>query len=99
MGLFVHFIASFYFVVYLDLGILGTGYSSACSFFVTFLALIYFSLKQEDIKETMVWPDYRIFFGLKEYLYIAVPSMLMIFLDWWVWELMILLSGYLSVPE
>jgi len=25
--------------------------------------------------------------------------MLMIFLDWWVWELMILLSGYLSVPE
>ena len=95
----MHFIASFFFVVYLDLGILGTGYSSACSFFVTFLALIYFSFKQKDIRETMVWPDTRIFLGLKEYLYIAIPSMLMIFLDWWVWELMILLSGYLSVAE
>jgi hypothetical protein len=47
----------------------------------------------------MVWPDMRILLGLKEYLQIAIPSMLMIFLDWWVWELMILLSGYLSVPE
>jgi MATE family multidrug resistance protein len=97
--LIVHFLASIYFVVYLNLGILGTGYSSACSFLVTFLALIYFSFQQKEIQETMVWPDRRIFLGLREYLQIAIPSMLMIFLDWWVWELMILLSGYLSVPE
>jgi Na+-driven multidrug efflux pump len=50
LGLIVHFFASIYFVVYLDLGILGTGYSSACSFFVTFFALIYFSLQQKEIQ-------------------------------------------------
>ena len=34
-----------------------------------------------------------------EYLKIAFPSMVMICSDWWVWEFMCLISGWLGVDE
>ena len=61
--------------------------------------LLIFSHREQELRDTEVWPDMNIFLGLKDYLKIAVPSMFMIFLDWWVWELMILMSGYFSVAE
>jgi multidrug resistance protein, MATE family len=34
-----------------------------------------------------------------EYFSIGIPSTIMLCLDWWVWELLILISGYLGVHE
>ena len=44
-------------------------------------------------------PDKRIFEanGLKQYWRLGWPSSLMISLDIWVWELLVLISGYLGV--
>lgn len=42
----------------------------------------------------MIWPDSRTFVGIWPYIKLAVPTTIMICLDWWVWELMILMCGY-----
>ena len=37
--------------------------------------------------------------GAKAYLRIAIPTTIMICLDWWAWELMILISGTFGVDQ
>ena len=44
-------------------------------------------------------PDHRVFLGFNTYMSLAVPSTIMLVLDWWIWELMVLISGYLGVNE
>lgn len=47
----------------------------------------------------MVWPDRRIFKDLGAYFFMGVPYALMIVIDQWAWELLILLSGFWTVNE
>lgn len=44
-------------------------------------------------------PDRRVFDELKQYMKIGIPSTIMLCLDWWVWELLILISGWLGTHE
>lgn len=44
-------------------------------------------------------PDRRVFEDLKQYMKIGIPSTVMLCLDWWVWELLILISGWLGTHE
>ena len=36
---------------------------------------------------------------LKEYFKLAVPTWIMVALDWWIWELMALIAGFIGVKE
>ena len=47
----------------------------------------------------MILPDKRVFTDFKEYFALAIPSTIMVTLDWWIWEFMVLISGWLSVEE
>jgi MATE family multidrug resistance protein len=51
----------------------------------------------KDIKDAWFLPNKQSFTGLKEYLYLAIPSTLMLCLEFWGFEIMTLLSGYISV--
>jgi multidrug resistance protein, MATE family len=73
---------------------MGTGLANVSTQIIVFILLQVYSWQQEELKEAMIWPDARIFLGLKEYISLAVPTTIMICLDWWVWELMILMCGY-----
>jgi MATE family multidrug resistance protein len=39
------------------------------------------------------------FRGLGSYVKLGIPTTIMICLDWWVWELMIIITGYLGVEN
>ena len=39
------------------------------------------------------------FDGIRQYLNIGLPNVILLYMNFWVWELMILLSGLLSVHE
>lgn len=51
------------------------------------------------MKKALVCPDRRVFEDSWEFLSIAFPNVLMLCLDWWVFELMIVFSGWLGVKE
>jgi len=61
MGFFVHFGGSYYFVIYLNLGISGTGYAGLCTFTTNYIVILIFANLQDDIKECRIWPDKRMF--------------------------------------
>ena len=52
-----------------------------------------------DISEAVIMPDQRVFADFKEYFRLAIPSTVMVTLDWWIGEFMVLISGWLSVDE
>lgn len=94
-----HYLWCQIFVIHLEFGIVGTGISNVITQSLTFLLLIFYTNTQEDIDQAIQWPDSRIYEGMSEYFSIGIPSTIMLCLDWWVWELLILISGYLGVHE
>jgi len=47
----------------------------------------------------MFWPDKRIFEDLGAYFWLGLPSAIMIVLDQWAYEILILLAGIWTVEE
>lgn len=37
--------------------------------------------------------------GIRQYANVGVPNVILLYMNFWIWELMILLSGLLSVHE
>ena len=61
IGIFFHFIFSWIFVLYLKMGITGTGIAGILmNLFVFIIQFIYANFFVQDLKETLGWPDSRI---------------------------------------
>lgn len=99
VGTTFHGLWLYLFVIKYDMEIAGIAYANILSTTIIFILLIWFTYRQEELREAWMLPDRRIFNGLCDYVALSVPMTIMICLDWWVWEFMILLSGYLGVVE
>jgi MATE family multidrug resistance protein len=53
----------------------------------------------KDLKDLLFFPCKECFTHLKEYLKLGIPSTLMLSLEFWAFEIITLMSGYLSVDE
>ena len=52
-----------------------------------------------EISEAVFLPDSRCFYGIREYMKIGIPCVIMICLDGWAWHLMSFTSGYIGVYD
>lgn len=59
---------------------------------------IYITLKKE-FKESWILPNKDVLKDLKPYIKLAIYATLMLAAEWWLFELLTLISGYLSVEE
>eukprot|EP00350_Pseudokeronopsis_sp_OXSARD2_P005402 CAMPEP_0170552946 /NCGR_PEP_ID=MMETSP0211-20121228/10827_1 /TAXON_ID=311385 /ORGANISM="Pseudokeronopsis sp., Strain OXSARD2" /LENGTH=69 /DNA_ID=CAMNT_0010861017 /DNA_START=626 /DNA_END=835 /DNA_ORIENTATION=+ len=62
------------------------------------LAIVILSF-DESIKEAWFMPGLESFRGLKEYFMIALPNGVMTIFEFWAFELLTLMSGYLSINQ
>ena len=99
VGTAFHGLWLYLFIIKFDMEIAGLAYANILSTSIIFALLMWFTYSQKELREAWMLPDRRIFNGLGEYVALAIPMTIMICLDWWVWEFMILLSGYLGVIE
>ena len=64
--------------------------------------MVCYSHSIDEIKEALVFPSVRDILNLSslsEYMELGVPSALMLCLEWWVFEIMILMAGFIGVDE
>ena len=99
MAMVMHAFWCYIFVDRLDWGIAGTGYANVLNQFVQFCLLVILTNIEEDMQEAIVPADSRMLNGLWSYAKLGVPSTIMICLDQWCWELMIIMTGYLGVDN
>ena len=52
-----------------------------------------------EIKDAVQWPNKRAFKDIRQYLELGIPSALMVCLEWWAFEVMTLITGYIGVNE
>jgi len=81
------------------MGIVGIGYANVCSQIIVYAMLLIFTYYQEHLREAWIWPDATVVKAMGSYFALALPSTFCLVLDWWVWELMVLISGYLGVTQ
>lgn len=83
----------------MELGIVGIGYASTLSNLTVYSSLIIYSSCIPELKEAVFLPDKKTFRMLSQYLALGVPSVLMMMLEWWAYEVMTLMAGYIGVNE
>lgn len=100
VAVFLHYFWCQLFVVQLDLQIVGLGIANAITFSLALIAMLIYQSQLQDIqKSACSLFDKRVFDseGLKQYANVGFPNVLLLYMNFWIWELMILLSGLLSV--
>ena len=97
-----HYLWCSIFVVQHNLGIFGLGLANCITYAVALtLVMIYQTNLPEIQKAKCSMFDKRVFDleGIRQYTSVGVPNVLLLYMNFWIWELMILLSGLLSVHE
>jgi len=89
-----------YFCVFtLNMGYLGAPAARCISQLVYILGMIFYMKWSGCCNKTLIMPTKEVFKGWFNYLRIAVPTMLMMCLEWWSTSVMTLISGKIGVVE
>jgi MATE family multidrug resistance protein len=99
IGVVCHIIACWYFVWVKDLAIAGVGYASSTTNFIIYMSLLGYTASIPEIREAVQMPTMDTFRGIGEYLGLGIPSAAMLCLEWWAFEIMTLITGYIGVTE
>jgi len=82
-----------------DMGIMGIALAGFITNFLQFFIMIILFTFQTHLREAMFWPDRIIFVGISRYIYLGLPYIFVMVLDYWAWELMTLACGFIGVRE
>ena len=89
-----------YFAVFiLGWGMYGVVLARGISYSAYIVMLLIYMKYSQCCKDTIVAPSMNIFKGVKEYLSVALPSLVMNCLEWWGFEIMNIISARIGVAE
>lgn len=96
-----HLVLLYVLIYLLDMGVQGIMIANTISYSLGFLLpYLYVTFNQSVLKKgSWVKFDKESFQGLCEYLKFGIPAMLMTWLEFWSFELLILIAGYLGTNE
>lgn len=81
------------------LGNIGAAFSISITYWINLAILVLYIKYSDSCKVTRAPISMEAFSGIAEFLKLAVPSAVMICLEWWSFELLVLLSGLLPNPR
>ncbi|KAK4393586.1 protein DETOXIFICATION 14 [Sesamum angolense] len=87
------------FIFKLNLGNAGAALSIGISYWVNVILLVLYMKYSTNCKKTRLSFSKDVFVTVREFFQFAIPSAVMVCLEWWSFELVILLSGVLPNPQ
>ena len=91
-----HVLISYFFVVYWDMHINGCAYSFDISMALAFTTTLVVASYLEGFKDAWFFPTLQTFSNLGEYLNLALPCMVMMFLEFFNWEILTIMAGMMK---
>jgi multidrug resistance protein, MATE family len=94
-----HFTICYYFVFIKGLNIKGIGYACSITNFIIYTLMLTYSRCFPDIQSAIAdWTDSRIihFNGVVQYFLLGIPSCMTMCLEWWSFEIAVLVAGYIG---
>jgi hypothetical protein len=85
----------------MDLKLTGIGIAGAISFLLQNILLNIYACRSKDLKFEASMFDQRIYQKdeFKLFLNLAIPSVLIFWINWWIWEVITLITGLISVND
>ncbi|GAA0175714.1 transporter [Lithospermum erythrorhizon] len=87
------------FVFKFELGTAGAALSIGLSYWVNVILLVLYVKYSSACEKTRITFSSDVFPTIPKFMKLAIPSALMLCLEWWIFEVMVLLSGLLSNPQ
>ena len=73
--------------------------ASATTNGIIYLIVLIYTSCLPEIKEAVSLPTKSVFSNIGQYLVLGVPTAAMMCLEWWAYEVMTLMAGYIGVNE
>jgi len=99
VGQVVHVLGCHLFFCKLGMGITGIGYAGVVTNGFIYVSLLVYTATIDEFKSANRRPGLESFSGLKSFLRLGLPSMLNHCLEWWAYEILCFLCGYIGVHE
>ena len=81
------------------MGVEGLGYATTITYFTMILMITINTSLISSIKECVFFPTLESFKEWGQYFRLAIPLVLLLCAEWWLFELMIILAGILGITE
>ena len=89
-----------YYLVWVDtMGIQGVGLAGSISNGLIYAFLLVYTWCSEEIREAISLPNKHAFQEICQYLKLGIPSAMMLCLEWWAFEVICIMVGYIGVDE
>jgi len=96
----LHIVWSYIFITYFEMKLVGTAISNTLTAVLNLATiLIYTSYNLPELKEAWFFPGRDSFTHLGEYLKVSIPTMLMVCLEWWTFEIQTFFASFISVDS
>ena len=95
----LHPLFCYYFVEIQKYDVVGLSFASLLSFSCQFAYLLIFTQCKKSIQEAVHFPNATTFRDWGSYIELALPAVLNTCSDWWAFEILIFISGYLGVRQ
>ena len=99
VGIGLHGAFCYVFIKVMELEIQGVALAWAASNAIILVSLHIYTFRVPEIKGALVCPSKDVFKNLGEFLKLSVPCILSIASEFWAWEIMNLIVGYVGVNE
>lgn len=93
----LHFVWCELFVTRFGWAIYGVSLATIITYFLNLAAITVYCLIDKEVRQSFFWFTKESFTGLREYLKVGIPSTTMLCLEWWSFEVLALMAGYISV--
>ncbi len=95
----LHFGWCWLFINYFNLQIIGAGFATFITYFLNFFISTLYCMKTGDstIRRSFFFPTLESFQHLATYLRVAIPSLTMLCLEWWSFEVLAFMAGRISL--
>ncbi|KAG4980067.1 hypothetical protein AAZX31_12G095300 [Glycine max] len=97
--LLVHLVLSYFVVYEVGLGLLGASLVLSVSWWIIVIAQFVYIVKSEKCKHTWRGFSFQAFSGLPEFFKLSAASAVMLCLETWYFQILVLLAGLLPHPE
>ncbi|CAI8616169.1 unnamed protein product [Vicia faba] len=97
--LFIHVILSYFVVYKIRLGLLGASLVLSFSWWIIVIAQFVYIVKSEKCRHTWKGFSFQAFSGLAEFFKLSAASAVMLCLETWYYQILVLLAGLLPHPE
>ncbi|XP_074315893.1 protein DETOXIFICATION 49 [Silene latifolia] len=99
LAIFLHIPINYFFVTHLGLGIKGVALSAITTNFILVTSLIIYIILSGICSKTWCGMSLECLRGWQTLINLAIPSCISVCLEWWWYEIMIILCGLLSNPQ